>query len=162
MLCSVFYLHMMIWRYIPWCASAWSVSEWTSLMPSKFGISYVNIWWHHILKQIYGKDLILHSSKYGTLCLRLIHVYTSFDTRKHSIERVDVVAFGTWMNYFLCLMIREGTQLPDYKTELFRDEHWLASRNVFERCEASWEAGGWDFDTLLWLGQLNYSRKLNS
>jgi hypothetical protein len=128
------------------------------LMPSKFSISCVNLWWCHILKQIYGKDLILHSSKYGTLCLRFILNCTSFDTRKPSIERDDVFAFGTWMNYFLCLMIREGPLLPECKTELFRDELWLASGNVFERCEAGWEAGGWDFDTLLWLGQLNFRR----
>jgi hypothetical protein len=60
-------------------------------------------------------------------------VCTSFDTRNPSIERVDVVAFGTWMNYFLCFMIREGPQLPECKTEMFRDEHCLVSRNVFIR-----------------------------
>jgi len=58
-------------------------------------------------------------------------------TRKPNIERADVVAFGIWLNYFMCFMIREGPQLPECKTELFRDKLWLASRNVFKRCEAS-------------------------
>jgi hypothetical protein len=106
-------------------------------MSSKFGISYVNLRQHHILKQSYDKDLVLHSSKFGTLCLRLIHICTSCDTRNPNIEGADVVAFGTWLNYFLCFMIREEPQLPERNTELFRDKLWLASRNVFKRCEAS-------------------------
>ena len=93
----------------------------------RFGTSYTNFRWLHIFKrQICGRNLVLHWSKYG-ICRHYGHVCCMFSKARYNLQILSEMTwpvadgqhylisgniFFFWLERFQCVRIAESKSVP--------------------------------------------------